>query len=95
MVAEYEQDEDEEQDGDGVPGELVVDVGRRDGVVVALGALSSGDIEAIDHDQAEDREQRRDREQEGVGVRRAPAHHDVGDEGEDAHDCGGDPEAWV
>ena len=80
MVAQDEQHEHEEQDGDGVPRELVVDIGCGDRVVVALGSLHGGDIEPVDHHETQDGEQGRDGQEEGIGVGHAPAHDDVCDE---------------
>ena len=91
MITQHQEHEDKEQDGDGVPRQLVVDVGSGSRVAIARCSLEGSDIQAVDHDQTEDREQCGDRQEEGIGVGHAPPDDDVRDQRQCPHDTGRDP----
>ena len=81
VVAQQQHDRDRADDRDARPRELL----RR----VRVPALQfHGDVDAVDHRDAEARQQRGDRDHEGVGVPRPQPQHDVQRE-----DQGGQPAA--
>ena len=80
MVAKRQQHQHEQGDADGIPGQLVVDIGCGWHRTDTFGSLRRRDIEAIDHHESEDGQQRRKGQQERVGIRHAPPNDDVCDQ---------------
>ena len=88
VVAQQQHDRDRADQGDRRPGELT-----RGGGIPPL--LLDRDVDAVDHRDAEAREERGDRHDEGVGIPRPQAQHDVQREHERGEPAAVDQEVAV
>ena len=79
MVAHHDQHGDEQHQPDGRPRDLTADQHGRRVTAQRRCALRVGEVEPVDHHEAQAVEQRDARQDQRVGVRREPAHREVRD----------------